>query len=131
MLLVRLKLIILGKTAFFTDFDKQIQTLGALYSQVFDKFTLGCLIQEALDCVRPPIACKDLLRGLSVDILKSRIALAFPRLPNVVKKINEEIAKIEKEEAEQLSKQKKAEIEGGKISSIATPRRNWNFKHNR
>lgn len=107
-----MRLIILGKAAFFTDFDKQIQTLGALYSQVFDKFTLGCLIQEALECIIPPIACKDLLRELSVDVLKIRIALAFPRLPNVVKKINQEIEKIEKEEAEQLAKQRKVEEEG-------------------
>ena len=55
-----------GKHAFFTDIDKQIETCAALFSNVFDKFTLGCLIQEALECIKPALSCKEILRGLEV-----------------------------------------------------------------
>ena len=109
-----------GKSAFFTDLDKQIDTLGGLYAHVFDKFTLGCLIQEALECVRPPLACKDILRELSVEVLQQRIALAFPRLPKVVEQINKIIESEKKKEAEQLKKQQEAEKRGGKLASITT-----------
>lgn len=105
---------ILGKQAFFSDLPKQITTLGALYTKVFDRFTLGCLIQEALECIRPPVSCKDLLRDLTVDDIKGRISLAFPLLPNTVKQINDIIAEQEKKEAEQLEKQRLAEEQGRK-----------------
>jgi len=110
-----------GKQAFFTDLDKQIETLGALYSNVFDKFTLGCLIQEALECIRPPLACKDILRELSVDIIQERIVLAFPLMPEVVKRINKIIQDEKDKEALQLLAQKEAEDSGGKLASIQTP----------
>ena len=86
-----------AKAAFFTDLPHQIQTLGALYSDVFDVFTLGCLISEALDCIRPPISCPDLLRELPPEALKARIALAFPTNPAILLSTNSLIDRIIKE----------------------------------
>lgn len=110
-----------SKAIFFADLDKQIETCSALFSSIFDRFTLGCLIQEALACVRPQLTCKEILRGLTVDNLGDRIALAFPRQPETVKKINDIIKAEREKEKEQLKKQKEAEEHGGKLASITTP----------
>lgn len=110
-----------SKAIFFADLDKQIETCSALYSTIFDRFTIGCLIQEALECVRPQLTCKEMLRGLSVDNLTERIALAFPRQPETVNKINAIIKAEQAKEAEQLKKQRDAEVQGGKVASITTP----------
>jgi hypothetical protein len=68
--------------------------LNQCYQQVFDKFSLGCLIKSAAECIIPPLTCKEILRGLRVDTIQERIGLAFPNQPRVVDLVNEEIDKI-------------------------------------
>lgn len=71
----------------------KIQTLGDAYSQILDKVSLGCLIKSAMECVIPPLSCKEILRGLRIDNIADKISLAFPNQPRLTKRIKVEIEK--------------------------------------
>jgi len=71
-----------------------VAILNRCYSELFDKFNLSCLVKSAAECIIPPLGCKDILRGLRVDSLQERIAIAFPGQPQVVDLVNAEIQKL-------------------------------------
>jgi len=49
------------------------EIVKAAYTEVYDKFSLCCLVQSAIECIMPPLSCRDLLRGIPyntmIDIL--------------------------------------------------------------
>lgn len=71
----------------------KIQTLGDAYTQILDKVSLGCLIKSAMECIIPPLTCKEILRGLRMENIEDKIALAFPNQPRLVDRVKEEIEK--------------------------------------
>ena len=71
-----------------------VAILNRCYTELFDKFSLGCLIKSAAECIAPPLTCKEMLRGLRVDGLQERLLIAFPNQPRVVELVNDEIQKV-------------------------------------
>lgn len=77
--------------------ERGLSALNSCFDNVVDRFSIGCLIKEAADCLIPPLSCKDILRGIRVDNLTDKISLAFPNQPELIKKVNNEIEKFKKE----------------------------------
>lgn len=75
----------------------KIQTLGDAYTFLMDKVSLGCLIKSAMECVIPPLTCKEILRGLRMENIEDKIRLAFPNQPRLTDKISTEIERIREE----------------------------------
>lgn len=71
----------------------KIQTLGDAYTQVLDKVSLGCMIKSAMECIIPPLTCKEILRGLRIENLEEKISLAFPNQPRLTELVNAEVEK--------------------------------------
>jgi hypothetical protein len=61
------------------------------YNNVLNSFDLQCLVQSALECIRPSLTCKQILRGLRSTELNSRIKLLFPNQPRIVELVTEYI----------------------------------------
>lgn len=56
------------------------QNTVALLMQFADKYSIGCIVKEVLECVKPAnFTCKDLFKDLSVTEIFDRISLVFPR----------------------------------------------------
>lgn len=74
-----------------------VAVLNACYTEIFDKFSLGCLLKSAAECIIPPLSCKEILRGLRVENLQERLELVFPNQPRVIAIVNAEIQKLRDE----------------------------------
>lgn len=59
-----------------------------------DKYSIGCIVKEVLECVKPAnFTCKDLFKNLSVTEIFDRISLVFPRGSDTFKAIEQAIEK--------------------------------------
>jgi len=70
----------------------KIQTLADAYSEFFDKISLECLIKSAMECIIPPLTCRETLAGLRLNEIEEKIELAFPNLPRVADIVKREAA---------------------------------------
>lgn len=75
----------------------KIQTLGDAYTQILDKVSLGCLIKSAMDCIIPPLTCKEILRGLRISNIEEKIELAFPNAPRLAALVQEAVVQVREE----------------------------------
>lgn len=69
----------------------KVQTLADAFDEVIDKVSLGCLIKSAVECVVPPLTCKEILRGLRVGNIADKIEFAFPNQPRVTALVRQEL----------------------------------------
>lgn len=53
------------------------EIVKAAYTEVYDKFSLCCLIQSAVECIMPPLSCRDLLRGIPYNTMIDILVKAF------------------------------------------------------
>lgn len=67
----------------------KIRTLADAYTHILDRVSLGCLIKSAMECIIPPLSCKEILRGSRIENIQEKMALAFPHLPRLQEQIAE------------------------------------------
>lgn len=64
------------------------EAAGDVILQFLDKFSLGCLIQDALACIKPKnLSCKDLFKDIGPGELMNRIMIAFPQGTDTLQQI--------------------------------------------
>lgn len=60
-----------------------------------DKFSIGCLLQEAINCLKPPnFSCRDLFRNLPPSEIFDRLSIVFPKSSDTFKQIEVQIENI-------------------------------------
>lgn len=77
---------------FWKETEKYIKKVGGQQAQIinsfFDRFSFGCILQEALNCVKPGnINCRLLFENLSPDEIIKRLQLVFPKGSDTFKAI--------------------------------------------
>lgn len=95
------------------DILQKAKETGQPLLQYLDKFSIGCLIKEALSCVSTPrIDCKTLFKNLTASQILDRVQLVFPKFTETFRIIEVTIEQqILGEEYPQLKKDIK-QIEG-------------------
>lgn len=85
------------------------KALDKCYTDIVNKFHVGCLIKEAADCLIPPVSCKEIVRGFRLSELEKILVKILP--PATAKELGEKISKSRQEKVDQ----KETEFENLKI----------------
>lgn len=74
--------------------QKTAQQTITLVSQFLDKFSIGCIVKETLECLKPANStCRDLFKDLSVTEIFDRLALVYPRGSKTFRELENAIEK--------------------------------------
>ena len=47
-----------------SQIGNSVNVIMSAYTQIYDKFSLCCLIQGAIDCIMPPLSCREIIEGI-------------------------------------------------------------------
>lgn len=70
--------------------SKGKKALDKCYTDIVNKFHVGCLIKEAADCLIPPVSCKEIVRGFRLSELEKILVRILP--PATARELGEKIA---------------------------------------
>jgi hypothetical protein len=71
---------------------KSGQKAGQIISNFLDKYSIGCLLQDALSCISPAnVGCRDVFADLSPSQIFDRLAIVFPRGSDTFKELEKSV----------------------------------------
>lgn len=73
----------------------KLDTLEDAFVGILDRYSLGCLVKQAAECILPPISCREILRGLRVSNIADKIGNLFPNQPSIGQKAQEAMKEVE------------------------------------